>query len=221
MNKQNDGDKDRKTYWTSDRHGWTLIVNGEKRARVDGPKLIILSHDQSKPRRLTAPDSKVPFDLAERLVGIPKVERFEDRGLRILITSPRQSSERAAAAFCQKISKERELRYYLSNAWKHLNDKATEDGLSVNGSAARDQIGKAIRTLQVSGDKWSPATLDYIKSAAENLHQIKDDPLAPYQLSALIECQKAHSLIEFDPELPRVPEAGPEILSPRMVPRPE
>jgi len=221
MNKRNDGDTDRKAYWTSDRYGWMLIVNGEKRARVDGSKVVILTHSESKPRRLIAPDSTVPFDIAERLVGIPKVERFEDRGLRILITSPRPIGERTTAAFCQQVSRERELRHYLSKAWKLLNDKATEDGLAVAGSTARDQIGRAIRTLQVSGDRWSPITLSHIQSAAENLQQIKDDPLAPYQLSALLECQKALSLIELDAELPRAPDAGPDSLSPRLTPRPE
>lgn len=210
---------DRKTYWTSDKGGWTLIVNGDKRARVEGSKVVILTHGDSKPRRVTAPDSKEPFAVAERLLGIPKVDRFEDRGLRINITSPRTLRERATGEFCEKVPKEKELRHYLSEAWKQLNNKATEDGLSVNGSAARDQIGRAIRTLQVSGDKWSPATLTHIESAVENLHEAKDDPLAPYQLSALIECQKAVSLIELDPELPRVPETGPDSLSPRPMPR--
>lgn len=203
-------DAERKTYWTSDKYGWMLIVDGERRARVDGSKVVIFTHGESKPRRLTAPDSKVPFDIAERLAGIPRVERFEDRGLRLFITSPRPMHERAAAAFSQKVSTERELRHYLSQAWKLLNDKATEDGLAVNGSGARDQIGRAIRTLQVTGNKWAPATLEHIQSAIENLHQTKDDPLAPYQLSALIECQKALSLIELDPELPRVADLEPE-----------
>lgn len=221
MNKQIEDDIERKTYWTSDRYGWMLIVNGEKRARVDGSKVVILSHGESKPRRLISPDSKVPFDIAERLVGISKVERFEDRGLRILITSPRPMGDRATAAFCQQVSKERELRHYLSKAWKFLNDKATEDGLAVAGSTARDQIGRAIRTLQVSGNRWSPVTLAHLQSAVENLQETRDDPLAPYQLSALVECQKALSLIELDAELPRAPDPGPDLPSLRLAPRRE
>ncbi|PAQ11722.1 hypothetical protein [Mesorhizobium temperatum] len=108
------GSGGRQSYWTSDRYGWVLIVNGEKRARVEGPKIIILTHGDAKARRLVAPDAKVPFDIAERLLGIPKVDRFEDRGLRI--TSPRSMRERATTAFCQEVPKDRELRHYLSEA---------------------------------------------------------------------------------------------------------
>ena len=42
---------ERQTYWTSDRYGWMLIVNGEMRARVEGPKVILLTHRDTKPRR--------------------------------------------------------------------------------------------------------------------------------------------------------------------------
>jgi len=66
---------ERQTYWTSDRYGWLLIVNGEMRARVEGPKVILLTHRDTKPRRLIAPNSQLPFDVAERLIGIPRVDR--------------------------------------------------------------------------------------------------------------------------------------------------
>lgn len=115
----------------------------------------------------------------------------------------------------------RELRHYLGEAWKQLNHKATEGGLSENGSAARDQIGKAIRTLQVSGNKWTPATVEHIEAAVEHLHETNDDPLAPYQTTALVNCQKALGLIEFDPDLPRAPDARPDATSPRLLPRHE
>lgn len=211
---------ERQTYWTSDRYGWLLIVNGEMRARVEGAKVILLTHRDTKPRRLIAPNSQVPFDVAERLIGIPKVDRFEDRGLQIIITSPRPMQERATAAFCERVPKDRELRHYLSEAWKLLNAKATEGGLDVNGSTARHEIGLAIRSLQLSGNKWSPKTLEHIQSAAEALRESHVDPEAPYECSALSECQKARSLIELDPELPRAPDVAAET-APRLIPRHE
>ena len=116
--------------------------------------------------------------------------------------------------------KDRELRHYLSEAWKLLNAKATEGGLDVNGSTARHEIGLAIRSLQLSGNKWSPKTLEHVQSAAEALQQAQVDPEAPYERSALSECQKALSLIELDAELPREPEVVSE-RSPRLVPQPE
>lgn len=211
---------ERQTYWTSDRYGWLLIVNGEMRARVEGAKVILLTNRDTKPRRLIAPSSQVPFDVAERLIGIPRVDRFEDHGLRIIITSPRPMQERATAAFCERVLKDRELRHYLSEAWKLLNAKATEGGLDGNSSTARHEIGLAIRTLQLSGNKWSPKTLEHVQSAAEALQQAQVDREAPYERLALSECQKALSLIELDPELPRAPEGAADS-SPRLVPRPE
>ena len=214
------GGAESQTYWTSDRYGWLLIVNGEMRARVEGARVILLTHRDTKPRRLIAPNSKVPFDVAERLIGIPRVDHFEDRGLRIIITSPRPMQERATAAFCESVPKDRELRHYLSEAWKLLNAKATEGGLDVNGCTARHEVGLAIRSLQLSGNKWSPKTLQHIQSAAEALHQSQVDPEAPCERSALSECQKALSLIQLDAELPRAPEVVAACESPRVVPRP-
>lgn len=210
---------ERQTYWTTDRYGWLLIVNGEMRARVEGATVVLLTHRDTKPRRLIAPNSQVPFDVAERLIGIPRVDRFEDHGLHIIITSPRPMQERATAAFCERVPKDRELRHYLSEAWKLLNAKGTEGGLDGNGSTARHEIGLAIRSLQLSGNKWSPKTVEQIQSAAEALQQSRPEP-APYAFDALRECQKALSLIELDPELPRAPEAAAEP-SPHLVPRPE
>ena len=197
---------------------WSTVRNVPA---LNAQKVIVLTHGGSKPRRVTVPDSQVPFDIAERLVGIPKVDRFKDRGLWIVITSPRPPSERATGEFSAKVPKDKELRHYLGEAWKQLNHKATEGGLTENGSAARDQIGKAIRTRQVSGNRWSPETLAHIEAAVEHLHQAVDDPLAPYQTTAPANFQKALGLIEFDSDLPRALDAGPDLPSPRPSPQRE
>lgn len=54
---------ERQTYWTSDQYGWMLIVDGEMRAHVEGPKVILLTHRDTKPRRLIAPNSQVSSTL--------------------------------------------------------------------------------------------------------------------------------------------------------------
>lgn len=185
------------TFWTFDRLGWLLFVNGEKRARVAGNKVVILTHDATKPRKLTAPDTKVPFAIAEQLLGIPRVSVFKDRGLKLVITCPRAMRERDAAQFAQRVPKDRELRHYLTKAWQHLNAQATKAELDANGSAGRAAIGKAIRSLQLTGDRWSQQTVEHIQTAVHTLRE-SQHPLLHDQAVAIDECQKALGLIQLE-----------------------
>ncbi|MBA4174694.1 MAG: hypothetical protein C0511_19085 [Hyphomicrobium sp.] len=185
------------TFWTSDRFGWLLFVNGEKRARVAGNKVVILTHGAERPRKLTIPDAKVPFAVAEQLLGIPTVTAFKDRGLKLVLTSPRAARERDAAQFAQQVPKGRELRHYLTKAWQHLNDLATKAGLDANGSAGREAIGKAMRSLQLTGDRWSPETVEHIHTAVHTLREAKRS-LPHDRAVAIDECQKALGWIELE-----------------------
>lgn len=185
------------TFWTSDRFGWLLFVNGEKRARVAGNKVVILTHGAEKPRKLTTPDAKVPFEVAEQLLGIPMVTVFKDRGLKLVLTCPRAAGERDAAQFAQKVPKGRELRHYLTKAWQHLNAQAVTAGLDANGSAGREAIGKAIRSLQLTGDRWSPETVEHIHTAVRTLREAQRS-LPHDRAVAIDECQKALGWIELE-----------------------
>lgn len=185
------------TFWASDRFGWLLFVNGEKRARVSGNKVVILTHGAEKPRKLTTPDARVPFEVAEQLLGIPKVTLFKDRGLKLVLTSSRAMRERDAAHFAQQVPKDRELRHYLTKARQQLNAQATKAGLDADGAAGREAIGKAIQSLQLTGDRWSPETLEHIHTAVHTLREAKRS-LPHDRAVAIDECQKALGWIELE-----------------------
>jgi hypothetical protein len=179
-------------HWQQDgEHAFSLFLGGERRATVDVAcnRAVLLGGENRPEEKITAPDSKVIFDVVEDRLGLPRVRTVkyfpghDD-------VSRRRLAEWNAEAFRKSHPKDTLPRFYLEHAWAVLREKS-RFGLTEKGFEARGHLCGAWEALRRSDGRWTKGIHARVTAAAACLEQAAQQPKTMFEPLALLDCEKA------------------------------
>ena len=179
-------------YWQQDgEHAFTLFVGGERRATVDTVcnRAVLLGGENRAEEKITAPDSKVIFNVVEDRLDLRRVNVFKYQPGHDEV-NPRRLAEWRAEGFRKSHSKETLSRFYLEHAWAVLRDKPRW-GLTEKGFEARGHVCGAWEALRRSDGRWTQDIHARVTAATARLEQAAEKPKTMFESLALLDCEKA------------------------------